>query len=58
VAALVPAATPTEEKMTLGSASYAFMSSPARLSTIEFLAVAFLIVVIAIHWGRFINDVS
>ena len=46
------------DDVTLGSASRAFLSTPAKLHTIEFLGVAFIFVVIIMHWSRFINDLE
>lgn len=44
--------------MTLGNFSFAFLASPAKLSTREFFGVAFCVVALALYWSHFINDLN
>jgi hypothetical protein len=42
--------------MTLGGFSFNFLQSPAKLSTLEFVGVAFVVIFLAMQWARFVND--
>lgn len=42
----------------VGTATYHFLNIPITFRTIEFIGVAFIIFVLARHWGRFVNDVT
>jgi hypothetical protein len=35
-----------------------FLSAPSRMSTLEFAGLAFIIIAIAIYWGRWMNELS
>jgi hypothetical protein len=44
--------------VTLGHFTMEFLRSPARLPTVEFFGVAFVIFAVALYWGRYINDLA
>lgn len=39
-----------------GTATKAFLHAPVTLQFWQFAGVAFIVAVIALHWGRFVND--
>jgi hypothetical protein len=44
--------------MTLGNFSFGFLAAPAKLSTVDYLGVVFILVVLMIAWAHHINDIS
>jgi hypothetical protein len=44
--------------MTLGHFSFGFLAAPSKLSTIDFLGVCFLIVIVMIAWAHHVNDIT
>lgn len=42
----------------VGTATYHFLRIPVTFKTWEFLGIAFIIFVLARHWGRFVNDIT
>lgn len=42
----------------MGGFTLNFLASPAKVSTKEFAGIAFLVVVVAIYWSHFINDMT
>jgi hypothetical protein len=42
----------------VGTATYHFLNIPMTFKTWEFIGIAFLIFVMARHWGRFVNDIT
>lgn len=44
--------------MTLGHFSFGFLAAPSKLSTTEFLGVAFILVIVMMFWANHVNDIS
>lgn len=44
--------------MTLGNFSFGFLAAPAKLTTTEFLGVAFILVIIMRAWAHHIDNIS
>ena len=44
--------------MTLGNFTFGMVSSPAKLSTTDFLGVAFIIVIVMMAWAHHVNDIA
>lgn len=44
--------------VTLGAFSYNFLASPAKLSTRDFVGVAFVVVALSVYWAFFVNDLT
>lgn len=46
------------KNITLGAFTWNFLASPAKVSTLEFFGIAFLIVALTIYWSHFVNDIG
>lgn len=44
--------------MSLGHFSFGFLAAPSKLSTPQFLGVAFIMLILMVAWAHHINDVS
>jgi len=44
--------------MTLGHFSFGFLAAPSKLSTVDFLGVVFILVVLMMAWAHHVNDIS
>ena len=44
--------------MTLGNFTFGVVTSPAKLSTLDFLGVSFLIIIVMMAWAHHVNDIS
>jgi hypothetical protein len=42
----------------VGTATSHFLNQPLNFKTWQFVGVAFLVFVLARHWGRFVNDIT
>lgn len=42
----------------VGNATYHFLQFPLTFSTWQFIGVAFIIFILARHWGKFVNDIT
>jgi hypothetical protein len=55
-AAYVPPA--GSKAVQVGKATGHFLNYPMTFSTMQFIGVAFVIFVLARHWGKFVNDIT
>lgn len=51
-------APPGDADVVVGTATYNFLTAPMIFRTWEFIGIAFIIFVVARHWGRFVNDIA
>ncbi len=42
----------------VGTATYHFLKFPMTFQVWEFAGIAFIVFVLARHWGRFVNDIT
>lgn len=43
---------------TLGNFSFGFLAAPAKLSTLDFVGIAFVLVIVMMAWAHHVNDIS
>lgn len=48
---------PAGSATTIGTASFHFLNLPLTMKWWQFLGVAFILFVIARHWGKFVNEI-
>jgi hypothetical protein len=44
--------------MTLGHFSFGFLTAPAKLSTVDYLGLVFVLVILMMAWAHHVNDIS
>lgn len=43
---------------TLGHFSFGFLAAPSKLTTLEYIGVVFVIIVVMMAWAHHVNDIS
>lgn len=49
--------TGTQTVVPVGTATYHFLNVPMSFRFVEFAGIAFLVFIVARHWGKFVNTV-